>query len=156
VIEGGGDNGARGHNPSLWRDTAIDVHRLLVPPVLTLHRWVGARDRVGSEILDDVGRSKLLMGRAVEEGDPMTQDELQSALTGSAGSGALTRHGLTRRIFITEGIVFLVEQAPAHWLTISSWRTRPILGYAWSLPSMDVGCRVRAASILCMRPCFAG
>ena len=94
MIEGGGDNGARGHNPSLWRDTAIDVHRLLVPPVLTLHRWVGARDRFGSEILDDVGRSKLLMGRAVEEGDPMTQDELQSALTGSAGSGAITRHGV--------------------------------------------------------------
>ncbi len=29
----------------------------------------------------------------------------------------LTRHGLTRRIFMTQGVVFLAEQAQAHWLT---------------------------------------
>jgi hypothetical protein len=47
----------------------------------------------------------------------MTPKELQSALAAFTGSDVLTRHGLTRRILITQGIVFLAEQAQAHWLT---------------------------------------
>ena len=47
----------------------------------------------------------------------MTPQELQSALAGFTGSDTLTRHGLTRRILMTQGVVFLAEQAQAHWLT---------------------------------------
>jgi hypothetical protein len=47
----------------------------------------------------------------------MTPEDLLSALTGFTGSDTLTRHGLTRRILMTQGIVFLAEQAQAHWLT---------------------------------------
>ena len=57
------------------------------------------------------------MGRAAEEGSPITPDELQSALARFTSSDTLTRHGLTRRILMTQGVVFLAEQAQAHWLT---------------------------------------
>jgi hypothetical protein len=47
----------------------------------------------------------------------MTPQELQTALAGFSASDTLTRHGLTRRILMTQGVVFLAEQAQAHWLT---------------------------------------
>jgi hypothetical protein len=47
----------------------------------------------------------------------MNPDDLLNALTGFTGSDTLTRHGLTRRILMTQGVVFLAEQAQAHWLT---------------------------------------
>jgi hypothetical protein len=46
----------------------------------------------------------------------MTPEELRSALAGFTGSDALTRHGLTRRVLMTRGVVFLAERAQAHWL----------------------------------------
>ncbi|WP_043363980.1 DUF6876 family protein [Belnapia sp. F-4-1] len=47
----------------------------------------------------------------------MTSEDLQSALARFTGSDTLTRHGLTRCIFMTQGVVFLAEQTQAHWLT---------------------------------------
>jgi hypothetical protein len=47
----------------------------------------------------------------------MTPEELLNALATFTGSDTLTRHGLTRRILMTQGVVFLAEQAQAHWLT---------------------------------------
>ena len=47
----------------------------------------------------------------------MTPEELLRALAGFTGSDTLTRHGLTRRVLMSKGVVFLAEQAQAHWLT---------------------------------------
>ncbi|MCB4825552.1 DUF6876 family protein [Roseicella aerolata] len=47
----------------------------------------------------------------------MTPEELQNALAGLTGSDTLIRHGLTRRVLMTRGVVFLAERAQAHWLT---------------------------------------
>lgn len=57
------------------------------------------------------------MGWAAEEDSHVTPEDLLNALTGFTGSDTLTRHGLTRRILMTQGVVFLAEQAQAHWLT---------------------------------------
>jgi hypothetical protein len=47
----------------------------------------------------------------------MSPDELRNALAGLTGSGTLTRHGLTRRVLMSQGVVFLAENAQAHWPT---------------------------------------
>ena len=47
----------------------------------------------------------------------MTPEELQTALSSFRGSETLTRHGLTRRILMTQAVVFLAENAQAHSLT---------------------------------------
>src|SRR3954454_7991575 len=57
----GGDNNAY-NSPSVWRGTALGPRCFPVLPLLTPHSGVGARDRNGSEILDDARGGRLLMG----------------------------------------------------------------------------------------------
>lgn len=47
----------------------------------------------------------------------MDDRELQAHLAHFTGSTNFTRHGLVRSVLMTEGIVFLAQTAPAHWLT---------------------------------------
>jgi hypothetical protein len=46
----------------------------------------------------------------------MTADELQHALGRFCGSETLTLHGLDPRVRMTEGVMFLAQQAKAYWL----------------------------------------
>ncbi len=57
----------------------------------------------------------------------MDKHELRSALTGFTGSDTFTRHPMARSVLMTEGAVFLAENAKAWWLTdaIASYLTQP-------------------------------
>lgn len=57
----------------------------------------------------------------------MDATELRMALAGFTGSDTFIRHPLTSRVLMTEGAVFLAEQAQAWWLTdaIVSYLTDP-------------------------------
>lgn len=53
----------------------------------------------------------------------MNPSQLRASLAHFTGSETFTRHGLARSVLMTKGVVFLAEQAGAHWLTdaISSY-----------------------------------
>ena len=82
----------------------------------------------------------------------MSPEELQSALAGFTGSDTLTRHGLTRRILMTQGVVFLAKQAQAHWLTelIVAHQVDPRVRFepfqVWTL-AVDAATRSAAATM---------
>ena len=46
----------------------------------------------------------------------MDANELQAQLANYTGSETFTRHGLHRRVLMTEGVVYLATQAQAFWL----------------------------------------
>ena len=47
----------------------------------------------------------------------MNPSQLRASLAHFIGSETFIRHGLARSVLMTEGVVFLAEQAGAHWLT---------------------------------------
>lgn len=47
----------------------------------------------------------------------MDSDNLRANLMQFTGSSEFTRHGLSRRVLMTEGVEYLANQAAAYWLT---------------------------------------
>ncbi|WP_439552511.1 DUF6876 family protein [Falsiroseomonas sp.] len=83
----------------------------------------------------------------------MDAHTLRAQLTQFTGSETFTRHALLRRMVMTEGVIWLVEQAQAHWLTdiIASYQHEAHVSLehfqAWRL-SVDL--TTRAAVIMMM------
>ena len=59
----------------------------------------------------------LRYSRCIPDYEERPQWVRDSARAGFTGSDTLTRQGLTRRILVTQGVMFLAENAQAHWLT---------------------------------------
>jgi hypothetical protein len=83
----------------------------------------------------------------------MDANKLRAQLTQFTGSATFTRHALLPRMVMTEGVIWLVDNAQAHWITdiIASYQHLPHVSVehfqAWRL-SVDL--TTRAAVVIMM------